>query len=517
MTRRDFLTGLLFGLFGSRTLIRVLASSTSNGGCYPVIIHAHSTFSDGDRTPRMLENAARSAGCSLIVTDHWEQIPNEKKLSGLVTDDFGFERYLTSFQSTPDLVVIAAAEIAVPGQGSTSHVLAIGDLRKIIGQTYSVPKDLIRGLSGAGLLAVAAHPYLNEKGRNFIFDFSMAPWIAGIEFFNQNREADQKTLAWLLSLIAAGRDIFVTAGCDTHTSVDPIGFDLARWTHKTYVWVDGDLNEESLMEGLRAGRTYAARDGARIEDLNFRPGFTIQKTKRPAFHFRLIFATKTQSNKKVFLYRDGSSRPVTEQALPKGSREYQVGLTDLNSSPGKHIYVIVVENHIITSPIVLQTQESNQAITLRSEVGDSVSVIAQDKTAFEIIFEIEVKKREGSLYFHLDSQSGKVYGLPTYGMNGYGLVFCPFANQGTNSSIRLVKRVNGIEKTLAETAKGFPRPNGFIRLRVTVEGDSITVYEKDELILKAIDHSFRRGRLLWRVYGEPGELADANFKLISLK
>ncbi len=360
MTRRSFLAGVIFGLFGPRFVCRLLADSIKGGRWYPGIIHVHSTFSDGDRTPAMLKNAAVANGLAfLIVTDHWEQIPKEKKLSGLVTDDFGFDKYLASFQSTPKLIIIAAAEIAVPRQGASSHVLAIGDLRKIIGQTYSSPKDLIENLSRAGLLAVAAHPDLNEKGRNFIFDLSMAPSIAGIEFYNQSRDADRKTLGRLLDLIAAGaagRDIFVTSGCDSHMSVDPTSLDLARWTHKTYVWVEDKLTDENLLAALANGRTYAANDGAQLVSINHLPGFTPQSVNRPEFFFTISLPDKA-SWKKAKLYRDGQFLGFAAPEKTSDGQRYH--FHDTQCSQGTHRYIIEIEDYLVTSPIILDVKDDS--------------------------------------------------------------------------------------------------------------------------------------------------------------
>ena len=164
-------------------------------------------------------------------------------------------------------------------------------------------------------------------------------------------------------------------------------------------------------------------------------------------------------------------------------------------------------------------------VRLRSERGDSIAVIpipvsvqrsVTEISDFVFTYEVDVQKREGSVYFRMDSRSGIVYGLPTLGMNGYGLIFCPFANQGANPGLYLVKRVNGLEKTLASTARGFPRQSGRTQLTLSVKGNLIQVYENNRLVLSVTDGSFQGGRLLWRVYGDPHNLAEAIFRQISL-
>lgn len=162
-------------------------------------------------------------------------------------------------------------------------------------------------------------------------------------------------------------------------------------------------------------------------------------------------------------------------------------------------------------------QPINSQATLSSENGDAISIILESVTDFTLTYDVNVRFREGSVYFRIDSERRPIEGLPTEGMNGYGVVFCPFARQGANQGLYIVKRVNGIERTLAYERRGFPRINGNTRLTVSVEDSKIKVYENGNLILSAEDDSFSRGRLQWRVYGEPREPAKAHFKLISLE
>ena len=54
------------------------------------------------------------------------------------------------------------------------------------------------------------------------------------------------------------------------------------------------------------------------------------------------------------------------------------------------------------------------------------------------------------------------------------------------------------------------------RFRLEVKGAIIRVLENNTLIFEVNDYSFSRGRLLWRIYGEPLEPAKASFRLIQL-
>lgn len=338
-------------------LLYLCVSASANW--YPGTIHAHSTFSDGDRPPTILEGTAIFHHCAfLIVTDHFEQIAKERKLTGIISDDYGFDKYLADFQSRPELIIIAGAEISVARKDATSHVLAIGDLRPIIDQTGQSSRAILEGLGQNGILAVAAHPYHKSITSNFIFDSALAPYINGIELFNESQAAQRKTLKWYLEEVAGGRDIFVTAGCDSHASGDPT--DLQRWNRKTYVWVDGFLTAGSLFEALKAGRTYAAQNGVWLTDLNYLPGFQSQEVSRPQFSFVVHCDHRMRQSKQVRIYRDGNPQPAEVMRLAAGKTEYLCLWEDRQVSQGQHRYILEVENCLITSPIVLAVTSPSQ-------------------------------------------------------------------------------------------------------------------------------------------------------------
>lgn len=368
VTRREFLTGLMLGLFGSRAIFRALAATSKGGQWFPGIIHAHSNFSDGTRSASDVQSKAISSGAKfLIETDHYEQIARTKRHSFQTSKASGFANYRGAFQSSSGLIVFPGTEIIARYGDHNTHTLALGEitqdtiLDKLQGRD-GVQQDLINRLGEMGLLAVAAHPNAIGAGSfaanpteptNYVYDRAKAKDLRGIEFFNENAESTSRTMAWYLPL-SVKSDVFVISGCDEHYPVDKA--DGERWRRLTYVWVEGGLNEESLMAALRAGRTYAAQNGARIEELNFLPGFAIQRTEKPEFRFRLVFPDKTKSRKTIILYRDGM--PVTGQNFPNRLREYRIRIADQSPSPGKHTYVIVVEGQLITSPIRLEIAET---------------------------------------------------------------------------------------------------------------------------------------------------------------
>jgi hypothetical protein len=323
---------------------------------YPGIVHVHSTYSDGDRTPAMLKNAAAAIKCSfLIVTDHFEQIPNDKKLSGLVTDDFGFDKYIKDFLVEDPLICIPGFEIS---SKEGSHILTILDSKRIskldlTDTQENLLKKLTTKMDQKGL-PIAAHPGV---GQGFLKD--QTEGLKGIEFYNENAKDYKETLKWYLSLIAKGnypngQYPFVTAGCDSHSSVEPT--DLSRWQRLTVVWIDGDLTRANILTAFYKGQTYAANYGAYIKASNYLPGDIYTEVDVPEFHLEINFALPTKSKKTIRIYRQGELVPDSVVTFEKNitgfTYDWQDGQVKGNSDK-TYAYVIEVENCLITSPIFL--------------------------------------------------------------------------------------------------------------------------------------------------------------------
>jgi len=158
----------------------------------------------------------------------------------------------------------------------------------------------------------------------------------------------------------------------------------------------------------------------------------------------------------------------------------------------------------------------NASVSLSSSNGDAVALISRDVSDFRLTFVTNVHRREGSVFFRLSATPGTgEYGLKAEGRDGYGLIFCPFANQGANPGVYIVVRQGGAERTLACSQDGFPRRSGKARFTLAVKGDDITVAENERTLLHARDHTFPSGRLVWRVYGDSAQHAKAGFRIIS--
>lgn len=140
-------------------------------------------------------------------------------------------------------------------------------------------------------------------------------------------------------------------------------------------------------------------------------------------------------------------------------------------------------------------------ISLYSDNGERTASIAESVSDFTLSYEVDVKRREGSVYFRLSPDSA----------NGYGVVFSPFASQGGNVGMFLVKRTGDVESFLDWAEYGVPRQNGLARFNIQAQGSSLLVSENDKVVLQAADDSFKTGRLVWRVYGDQTNPAEAAF------
>jgi len=158
----------------------------------------------------------------------------------------------------------------------------------------------------------------------------------------------------------------------------------------------------------------------------------------------------------------------------------------------------------------------NTSASLGSSNGDATALISRDVADFSLVFEVDVRRREGSVFFRLSRDPGTgEYGLKVDGRDGYGLIFCPFAGQGANPGVYVVVRQGGVERTLSYSGDGFPRSSGKARFALTVRGDDITVFENGRRLLHARDQTFSSGRLVWRIYGDPAQHASAGFRIVS--
>lgn len=329
----------------------LFASNLCDAKWYPGIVHIHSTFSDGARTPQMLKIAAFGLGYKfMIVTDHLEQIPKKKKIGDLIGDDYGFAKYISQFLATKPILCLPGAELT---STESSHILAIAQADVISRvQMESDQQSIITKLDNMGVSPIAAHPNIKK----YKFDQTKAQKLRGIEFFNEGSASYQKTLSWYLELTSQGENLFVTAGCDSHTADEPL--DALRWLRQTMVWSDEELTLAGLYDAFSRCQTYAANNGAYFKSSSYLPQRSYQKVDRPKFVLDIAFARNVATSKPIHIYRDGKAVSEAAKIFPAGRKNYRYEWEDKDASSGKHAYIIEVEGCLVTSPIKLDVVEN---------------------------------------------------------------------------------------------------------------------------------------------------------------
>jgi len=335
---------------------------------YPVLIHSHCRdFSDGALTASQVIKTAKKMGyAALIETDHYKSI---FKKGGQTPQ--AFVKYRQAFSSQDGIIVIPGAEVNT----ATAHILALGDivydeeLLRLYGQENAQQAVLDRlKVKALGFLTVAAHPSLilpigTETWRgdmtDYSFDMSQTRGIDGFELLNDGTDKGYDLTLKRYLNYSSNNPVFVTAGCDQHGTVNPALDD--RWQRITWVWIDGPLTKESLLEALRQGRTYAARAGVKIVEINYRPGFEPQPAPaRPELHFALVVPDVKQPPT-VAVYRDGA-RVGTAFGYQAKAGTFYYFWVDGGVWGTTARYVLEVENCLVTSPIILEVPPFDRSL-----------------------------------------------------------------------------------------------------------------------------------------------------------
>lgn len=206
------------------------------------VLHAHSTYSDGELTLRELRDTFRASGCRfLVVTDHADAFTRDSlaayrdECEGLSDDEFVM---------VPSLEYGCERRLHVLGYGSTD-LIATTD-----------PQGVIRTLRGAGAIAVIAHP--QNAALDWIESFAELP--DGIEVWNtkyDGRYAPRPQTFGLLRRLQAQRaHTLAFYGLDFHWRTQPRG-----------LFVEVDANElaaRPLLSALAAGRFEAVKGTLRL-------------------------------------------------------------------------------------------------------------------------------------------------------------------------------------------------------------------------------------------------------------
>lgn len=247
----------------------------------PVETHTHTVHSDGDFTVESLLKAAKKFGYEgLILSDH--------------NTDSGYQEVTDEMQKKYMPVVRAMEWTTFFG-----HMLVIGtdtfvDWRFVKPETIDASLKEIQKADG---VVGIAHPF-SMSGVLYtggFFEFQVHDWerVSFIEVFskatNETLKSNRRALAWWQSLLDKGEHLAITSGRDWHRP-DP----KERPCMTTYMGFENeDIDEESVKEALREGRTYvsyaAALDVyAKYKNIDYELGDTIPSS---AFTLHLTIDT----------------------------------------------------------------------------------------------------------------------------------------------------------------------------------------------------------------------------------
>jgi len=382
-------------------IVLLAASPIFAGSWYPVIIHIHSTKSDGGETPKQLADSVVSSlaktgyneKCFAIVCDHFDGVARH------------FNEYVAAIRAASNgkITMIPCLELGSKWRPELStiadaNMLAIGilpnDFAKLadcydtntsgtglpLVEKFDYQQRLIDEILAMGMLPVAAHPTqlviggttsLRHDNR---FDTRNCLRLRAVEVLNNlGLGQDQECIDFIMRLIANGQLVFITAGCDYHGTVASSIPDSILGSLERVTWVYAeDSTEEAILKAISEGKTYAASDGLTFIDFSRlgcpEPGFTVHGAEQIRICAQVYMAGK---NTKMTVYRDGEQ--VYEQSFGNSERKSFLtlgkssgensGWVDTNATVGiNHYYIVRVVSEtklgqqtvLITSPIVMR-------------------------------------------------------------------------------------------------------------------------------------------------------------------
>lgn len=382
----------------------LLPTFSSAAEWYPGVIHLHTTFSDGTKSPLGLSELVKSELAKhrsdgkgfMVVTDHYEQIGKASKgltllsaaqwlLAGfaapLIPDGpYGYKDYSLTMKglcSEGHFVAFAGAEFATswnpePKNTAESHTLAIRirdsemeSFTKLCKDGHGRQQEMIWETNGWGMLPIAAHPshlLRSAKPKRVDYRYDIRPsdqmdggltsyrGLGGVEFWNV-AAADQlqSDLDFYLRLLREQHG-WATAisGSDYHGILPSEDQKLNR---VTWVYAD-DLVDWKVLDAIENGRTYASRFGVRLSEVWPIPG-VMTEADVATIRGTVVFAPTNSTPKRLRIYRDGSL--VHEETVPVSVSQYAIGdgkgWRDTTAEPGEHWYVVELENVLVTSPL----------------------------------------------------------------------------------------------------------------------------------------------------------------------
>ena len=222
------------------------------GKWYRGNVHAHTTISDGTKTPEALVKLYKEAGYDFLsITDH-----------SIVAK--------TQHLSTPDFLLVPGEEICIGTSTANTlyHIVALGIEKTLPFRDFDYrlnPQRVIDKINELGGLAISAHPYwsgLNHK------DMMTITGYHGVEIYNTSCDYERNTGysdAHIDGIISDGRKPFIYATDDHH------GAEMGNAPLDACVaWINvkaEELTVESIMTAIKAGHFYSST-GPEFKDIS---------------------------------------------------------------------------------------------------------------------------------------------------------------------------------------------------------------------------------------------------------
>jgi hypothetical protein len=206
-------------------------------------LHAHSTESDGTRSPAEVCRLYRGAGYDFVsITDHFLEV-------------YGFPVVDTADHRSDGFTTIVGAELhgGRTELGGMWHIVAAGLPLDFAAVRSDTGPDLARRATAAGAFVAVAHPQWYTLTES---DISSLESFDAIEVFNGvAADHNDRSDSWHIA------DIFLSRGlqCGVIAADDYHGFE-GRWDfQRGWVWVkSAELSPEALLTALKMGHYYSS-------------------------------------------------------------------------------------------------------------------------------------------------------------------------------------------------------------------------------------------------------------------
>lgn len=314
-----------------------------------MVIHGHSTFSDGKQTLRETFASLRSRGAEVaIVTDHAESfIVNDRvdkeKLARWKQEyrELSSPWDLTFSVMPAEKCVVPALEVGLVAKDKTKpadrcrHFLFIGG--SVNDDTYdqvvqwclrysdaSEAAECLRNLSALarerGAVIIAAHP----TNPIYLVEPELLQMVNGVEVMNRSinpSDFSSDTPKAVLEKLLAVPNGLVTAGADWHgAQVGDLKFGLVDSLQRFTIALTDEATPKGILGAFQQGKTYSAYSGARIAEGREMIGKEIGPSK-----FRMSFTGLSGACQKAWVATrsaDGICRGIKECSL--GNRTHRI-------------------------------------------------------------------------------------------------------------------------------------------------------------------------------------------------